>query len=230
MARLGLIGDVHAEDHLLERAIVELRGRGADVILCVGDIADGAGDLARSCDLLARHDVLTVRGNHDRWLVTDLAQDPSDPRTRARLPGGMLAHLLKLRESTPPSVAAYLSSLPATRALSTARGPALLCHGLGGNDMAFVGPEEDPRAHAENMELRELQQSPDVQIVFNGHTHRRGVRHFEGLTIINAGTLARQHDPGAVLVDLSSGEVSWLGFAEGPRTEMTILGAAPSRP
>src|SRR5579859_7501927 len=39
-ALIGLIGDVHAEDSLLEQAIEALTGRGAHAIVCVGDIAD----------------------------------------------------------------------------------------------------------------------------------------------------------------------------------------------
>jgi predicted phosphodiesterase len=82
--RIGILGDVHAEDGLLERAIRELRARGAETILCVGDLADGQGDLDRCCDLLRQHDVLTVRGNHDRWLLSDLAKDLSDPAVTKR--------------------------------------------------------------------------------------------------------------------------------------------------
>jgi hypothetical protein len=52
LERIGLIGDVHTEDARLERAIRELVARGAERLLCVGDIVDGPGDLARCCDLL----------------------------------------------------------------------------------------------------------------------------------------------------------------------------------
>jgi predicted phosphodiesterase len=61
--RIGLIGDVHTEAVLLERAIRELHALGADVVFCVGDIANGRGDLARCCDLLQQWNVVTVRGN-----------------------------------------------------------------------------------------------------------------------------------------------------------------------
>ncbi|WP_224244419.1 metallophosphoesterase family protein [Hyalangium gracile] len=41
------------------------------------------------------------------------------------------------------------------------------------------------------------------------HSHRRMVRTIEGLTLINAGTLHRDHEPCFALVDLSRGEVSF---------------------
>ena len=45
--RIGLIGDIHAEDQLLERALELLAGRALDAILATGDIADGAGSVNR---------------------------------------------------------------------------------------------------------------------------------------------------------------------------------------
>jgi predicted phosphodiesterase len=225
VGRLGLIGDVHAEDALLERAIEELGACGAERLLCVGDLVDGPGDLGRCCGLLARYGALTVRGNHDRWLVADATRDLSDPEMRRRLPAGIIAHLENLRRSIPEATLAYLQALPATRALATRRGAALLCHGLGPNDMAFVGAEDSGASLAENEALRALQADAEVQIVFNGHTHQRMVRHFAGLTVVNAGTISRRNEQGAVLVDLASGEVTWLALQPGRPTEVTRLGS-----
>jgi predicted phosphodiesterase len=220
--RLGLIGDVHAEDALLQRAIEELGARGAERLLCVGDLVDGPGDLGRCCDLLTRHGVLTVRGNHDRWLVADATRDLSDPEVRRRLPAGVIIHLENLRRSIPPATLAYLQALPATRALATRRGVALLCHGLGPNDMAFVGAEDSGE---DNEALRELEADPAIQLVLNGHTHKPMVRRFAGLTVVNAGTISRRNEQGAVLVDLASGEVTWLALPPGRPTEVTPLGS-----
>lgn len=43
--KLGVLGDVHAEDLCLAAALAFMRGLSVDAILCVGDIVDGAGDL-----------------------------------------------------------------------------------------------------------------------------------------------------------------------------------------
>ena len=42
--RIGLIGDVHAEDKRLEASIGYLKALGVDNIICTGDIVDGEGD------------------------------------------------------------------------------------------------------------------------------------------------------------------------------------------
>lgn len=210
--RMGLIGDVHTEADLLLRAIDELRAHGAELIACVGDIADGPGDLLRCCSLLQEHRVPTVRGNHDRWLLADLARsvDEGGPT----LPVAVAAHLRKLHEHTPLEVRTFLGNLPATRSLATSVGRALLCHGLGENDVAGIEPTQTFEAWPAPAELTALQADPRLKLVLNGHTHRRMVRHFEGLTIVNAGTLHPHHDPGVVLIDLAEGEISWLDFTE----------------
>jgi hypothetical protein len=41
--RIGLIGDVHAEDGFLEIALNHLQALRVDVCLCVGDVVDGLG-------------------------------------------------------------------------------------------------------------------------------------------------------------------------------------------
>src|SRR6185369_11460804 len=100
--------------------------RGVDAILCVGDIADGSGDVNRTCALLEEHRVITVAGNHDRWLLSDELRDA---------PGATPARSLNARSR------AFLDGLPTKVKLTTTRGPLLLCHGIGDDDMAAVKPD-----------------------------------------------------------------------------------------
>ncbi len=84
IGKLGLIGDVHGEAELLERALEALRSNGVSVIACIGDVVDGGASVGRCCDLLEEHGVVTVAGNHDRWLLAEVARDlpeATDPRT-----------------------------------------------------------------------------------------------------------------------------------------------------
>jgi predicted phosphodiesterase len=85
--------------------------------------------------------------------------------------------------------------------IATAKGTALLCHGLGPNDMAKVGPDDFGYALATNDDLQNLVQNGYFRWVINGHSHRRMVRSFPGLTIINAGTLKPEHSPGFLEID-----------------------------
>jgi predicted phosphodiesterase len=125
--RIGLIGDIHAEDERLERALDILEARGVEMVVATGDIVDGFGSADRCCRILESRNVITVRGNHDRWLLAGTARD--------------------LPEATPvanitDSSREWLDHLPRWLEFNTPQGLALLCHGLGPNDMAKVNPDD----------------------------------------------------------------------------------------
>src|SRR5204863_10095893 len=112
-------------------------GRGADPVLCTGDIADGFGSVSRSCALLREHGVQSVRGNHERWFLGDVMRD---------LPAATPLDEVPLADRK------WLDALPVVREFETPLGGLLLCHGLGTNDMAKVGPDDDGYALATNDE------------------------------------------------------------------------------
>jgi len=190
--RVGVIGDIHAEHVSLMRAIRVLEDRGVELLLATGDVVDGAGAVDECCELLASHGVITVAGNHDRWLLAGTARDLPDA-------------------TEPSSVSershAFLRSLPRMVELKTVSGLALLCHGLGPDDMAQVRPEDTGYALECNDELQSLIRDGSFRWVLNGHSHRRMVRAFPGITIINAGTLLRGHSPCFLEVDFRQAKV-----------------------
>src|SRR4051812_44257896 len=188
--RVGLIGDLHAEDEALAFALQELKKLGAETLLQVGDIADGRGDLSRTVALLREHQVLAVRGNHDRWLPSNQMRE--------------LPHANVLAEAAPAALA-YLTQLPVTREFRSPRGHVLLCHGLGTNDMAGVKPDDEGYAIASNAELQQLITERRYRFVLNGHTHRAMLRTFGPLSIINAGTLHRDDERCFTFVDFERG-------------------------
>jgi predicted phosphodiesterase len=191
--RIGLIGDIHCEDARLAAALTRLGELGVDRVCAVGDIVDGYGDPNRCCALLAEHEALSVAGNHERWILAgDLRQLPDataltdlDRRSRA-----------------------FVAALPRTLRIATPLGEALLCHGLGENDMAGVRPGDFGYALETNDALTSLIVRGE-RLVLNGHTHRRMVRRIDGLVIVNAGTLAHDWDPCFCLVDLDARHVQF---------------------
>lgn len=194
LSRFGVVGDPHAEDQALRRCIDLLEAQQVDRILCVGDVADGPGDVDDCCRLLREHRVITVRGNHDRWLLAGQMRDLPDATDP--------------REISVQSTA-FFEALPVTVELETIHGMLLLCHGLGTNDMAQLRPDDEGYAIEANLELQELIRSRRYRYVICGHTHRRMARRFgpDGLVVINAGTLLRGHEPCFLLVELEHGRV-----------------------
>jgi hypothetical protein len=152
-------------------------------------------------ELLADHGVLTVRGNHERWTLSN---------TMRQVPGATNPATLSARAR------AFLESRPPTLELSSPLGPLLLCHGLGTNDMARVKPDDFGVALTSNDELQALIRDQRHRLIVNGHSHRPMVRRFETLTIVNAGTLKRDEHPCVVVIDFSRRVVDFVPFdAEG---------------
>ena len=195
--RIGAIGDIHARHTHLATALATLEKRGVELVVATGDVADGVGSVDECCKLLQDHRVVAVCGNHDRWLLAGTARELRD----ATLPADVSE-----------ASRAYLARLPRMVEISTAKGTALLCHGLGPNDMAKVGPDDFGYALDTNDDLQNLLRNGYFRWVINGHTHRRMVRAFPGLTIINAGTLIPEHSPCFLEIDFERELVSVFEF------------------
>jgi predicted phosphodiesterase len=70
--------------------------------------------------------------------------------------------------------------------------------------MGGVRPGDYGYALEANFALLRLMLEAQYKFVVNGHTHQRMVRSFDHLTIINAGTLFREHQPCFIVADFGS--------------------------
>ncbi len=87
--------------------------------------------------------------------------------------------------------------------LKTIDGVALVCHGFGPNDMGKVGPDDFGYALDSNEDLQNLLRNGYYRWILNGHSHKRLVRPFPGMTVINAGTLNPGQSSGFLEVDFA---------------------------
>lgn len=202
--RVGIIGDVHAEDKALEavlRFLLSYRYHALDALLCTGDLVTGQGDAARAITLLRDAGAFVVRGNHDRWFVWD------SPRQRGV--GYDTLEFATPDEEVSGLTRDFLTALPVTLPFSTPAGPLLLCHGTGTDDMAGVYPNDPDEALAANHALHRLWAERHYRFLVAGHTHRRMLRPLDHLTVINPGTLKR--DPrvsnGFLIADFEAGRL-----------------------
>jgi putative phosphoesterase len=200
--RVGLIGDVHTESVRLRGVLAHFRAQNVDRILCTGDIPDGrygAREVDACCALLAASSVLTVSGNHDRWLQDNEQRDLEGATERDELAATTLQ---------------FLAQLPATLSLQTPSGELLLCHGTDNDDMAGVQPFDRGVALENNGALQHLLHQGRYRYVVAGHTHRAMVRTIEGLILINPGTLLEGHTPCCAIADLERKRIEFFDVAE----------------
>jgi predicted phosphodiesterase len=204
--RLGVIGDVHGEHQRLEAALEWLAGQRVDAMVCTGDIADGRGCINRSCTLLRQAEVVTVAGNHDRWLLQDRVRHVAEAHGIGELDADNLA---------------FMQALPRTHSLDTVAGPLLLCHGVGSNDLGKVWPGTARSRIERSGELDDLLAASKFRFVVNGHMHFRVLIDFERLLLINAGTLKGDR-AGISVVDFEVGTVTAFDVEAG-RTPRPVM-------
>lgn len=197
LRRVGVLGDIHAHDRLLDRALEFFASQSLSAILSVGDIVDGEGDLERTIELLRSAQVEAVAGNHERWLL-----------------GGEERHRAHATQSISADVRAYLESLPQLRRYDTPRGGLLLGHGVFDDDMAFLRPSTEGFELQEIPALFRLMREPRISYFIGGHTHERMVRGFTGITFINAGTLSSYGEPTCLIVDFEKESASFYRASE----------------
>jgi predicted phosphodiesterase len=205
--KIGFIGDVHGEDDILYKAINNLKKEKIDIILCTGDIVDGNGDVNRCCELLKNNEILTVIGNHDRWLLNNEMRTLSDAT---------------LHEELSDHSIIYLSNLPSIYIFKMGEYKCILCHGVGSNDMSKISEDDYGYAIDVNEELQDIL-GKRFKIMFNGHSHKRMVKIIRNLCIINAGTLKKEHNPCYSIVDIELKEVIYFYFDENGKVKKSEI-------
>jgi predicted phosphodiesterase len=146
--RIGLIADSHGDLEATAEAIRLLKGRGASVLIHLGDFCDSIRhDRAASMiDLLREHGVLAVKGNNDFLVENRLAGARRPP------------------DAEGIKMLAFLRDVPVVRV----RGDVCFAHSL---------PFETLRAFYEPIDTgntrraEELFNEADFRILFCGHSH-----------------------------------------------------------
>jgi predicted phosphodiesterase len=194
---VGVVGDVHCESATLSRVLNALDTMSVDAVLCVGDLVDGPGDADAALAILEARGVHCVAGNHERWFLEGVRRDVVDAT-----------------DSLSESSVAFLRRLRKTKLYDTPAGKALLCHGVGQDDEAWLRPDTRGYALQDIPTLRELMLDDGVQFMIGGHTHQRMVRTFPGLTVINAGTIHRKDEQTFSVIDFDRMKVAFYSAAE----------------
>ena len=128
--KLGLISDIHGDPLALELAWSHLMVLGADRIICAGDLVGYGPFPDRAVAFMEKHQIATVRGNHDRWAME------RGPGVPDEFHGG------------PPSseTLAYLTALPFDLLVSEHPRIGVVVHGSPRSDMEFVNRNRHPGA------------------------------------------------------------------------------------
>ena len=175
--KFAAIADIHSNYLALEAVLDDIRAQGIADIVNLGDAASGPLDAARTIDLLIGCGAVSIRGNHDRYLID-------------RAPEKMGSWDRPAWEQLAESHFAWLRALPPTRLF---RDSVFLCHGTPESDETYwlEAVREDGQVRPATLEtITVAAEGIGERLMLCGHTHlARAVRLDDGRLIVNPGSV-----------------------------------------
>lgn len=174
--RFAVIADIHGNADALEAVLAEIDGEGLSFIVNLGDHLSGPLDPAgTAAQLMARPGMVSLRGNHDRYLLEDPLEQmgATDRVSREALDGAAMG---------------WLAALPPCAWLGE---EVFGCHAGPGRDDAYLlerieGQGVAPRPEAEVAgDLAGL----GAGLVLCGHSHLPQAREVGGRLVVNPGSV-----------------------------------------
>lgn len=174
--RIAVLSDIHGNVAALEAVLADIGRRGVDLTVNLGDILSGGLWPVETAAMLMPLDLPTLRGNHERQVLT-LAPEQmgaSDRRAHDTISEGQRA---------------WLAGLPET--LRPVEGM-LMVHGTPGSDIEY-GLETvtlNGVREATGAEVEARFGGADADLILCGHTHLPRIRRLEGGgLVVNPGSV-----------------------------------------
>jgi len=165
--KLGLVSDVHATAQPLLQALELLTEKGANRIICLGDIAGYGVELGETVKLLEQYHCQSILGNHDLWYM-DKDDDGTDDYAQQ-----------------------YFSQLPRYYQFSE-KGIRLYCVHANPPDELMGGirlyDESGELLPQQLIEWTQKLKNFDFQFLFVGHTHQYFDQQLANTRVINPGS------------------------------------------
>ena len=175
--RIAVQSDVHGNLGALEAVLGDVAGQAVDITVNLGDLLSGGLQPRETGDLMLALALPTVRGNHERQLLTV----PPDRMSAA----DPLAH-----DTITDVHRAWLASLPLTREVADG---VLAFYGSPTNDLTYLletVAEVGARPATVDEVLDRLGDQADRPMLLCGHTHlQRAMRLPTGATVVNPGSV-----------------------------------------
>ncbi|KVC63843.1 metallophosphoesterase family protein [Burkholderia stagnalis] len=177
--KIAALSDIHGNLAALDAVLDDIRRRGADVIVNLGDILSGALHPRETADRLMPLGLPTIRGNHERQVLEGLggAMGLSDRHAHDTLRADQLA---------------WLASLPTRLTLGD---DVLLVHGTPASDLEYFleTVTADGCRAATHDEAKQRAGDTAASLILCGHTHvPRALALDDGRLIVNPGSVGLQ--------------------------------------
>jgi predicted phosphodiesterase len=175
--RFAAIADIHGNADALAAVLADIESQDITSIVNLGDHFSGPLAARETAEMLLDSNIVSIRGNHDRWLM-EKTFETMGPSDRAAFSQLTEAHLEWLRER------------PATLEIGD---EIFLCHGTPSSDTAYwletVSADGIVSFRDRNGIAKEAE-GVSASLILCGHTHLpRRVDLHDGRTVVNPGSV-----------------------------------------
>ncbi|MBX7228586.1 MAG: metallophosphatase family protein [Burkholderiaceae bacterium] len=174
--RIALLSDIHGNLAALEAVVLDIRRRGADLIVNLGDSLSGPLLPLQTAQYLMAENWLSLAGNHERQILTHSQErrSASDEYAYSQLTSKELSWLNSLEQNARLTAEIYL------------------CHGTPLSDVEYFleTVENGTVRAAKPSEIQARLGAESSPLIACGHTHiSRSVRTHQGQLIVNPGSV-----------------------------------------
>lgn len=135
--RIAVLGGVYGNVPALEACLADAQAQGADLFICNGDMTGCCGHSDRTLELLRRHCVIFVAGNHEQQSFAGSETCACNYADSNDTTCGSVGHQYSLRSLSEEN-RQWLGTLPELALVHTAAGALLVCHGSPGQTNEFL--------------------------------------------------------------------------------------------
>ncbi|UUX48736.1 metallophosphatase family protein [Nisaea acidiphila] len=175
--KFAAIADIHGNSLALEAVLADIRNQGISEIVNLGDFFSSPLDAEGTAELLRGIDAVSIRGNHDRWLIE---QAPEEMGKSDRIAHDQLGS----------DTLDWIRELPATLIW---RDEIFLCHGTPEDDNTYWLEQVTQDGRVRSAALKDIEaraQGIEQKLILCAHTHLpRTVALADGRLIVNPGSV-----------------------------------------
>jgi predicted phosphodiesterase len=176
--RIALISDIHGNAIALREVLRSIEARGADQIVCLGDVATLGVSPGEVVDALQRLGCRCIMGNHDDYLLDPALVDSHSS------PPMILEAIEWCRQQLSSEQIAFVRGFERGIELPLAAGQRLrLFHGSPSSNLVDLLADTPAETFDEQL-------GPDRALVMaGGHTHLQMLRQHRGVLVVNPGSV-----------------------------------------
>jgi putative phosphoesterase len=180
--RIAMIADIHGNLDALDAVLADIEERAVEMTVNLGDVVSGPLHPCETADRLMNMGIPTIRGNHERQLLTCAPENMGESDRYATS---------QLRSDQ----RAWIAGFPDTCVVA---GDVFLCHGTPLNDVDYFLDTVDETG-CRRATLPEVEQRAAgcvASLIVCGHTHLpRTMRLADGRMVMNPGSVGLQAYP-----------------------------------